>query len=1144
MCYNCGQSIRCLHTYIFSLTLNKYTLILRFDFMDDTRTMAVGTRHRTNMHDTPLAKKITYVSALLVLLGLFLSSRYNYLLFHGLAELFSIVIACGIFMVAWNSRRHIENHYLLFIGIAYLFIGILDLVHTFAYKGMNIFPEFDANAPTQLWIAARYIESLTLLAAPLMLRRKINVHFITLGYGAVTALVLFSIMYWRIFPDCFLENGGGLTPFKRNSEYIISLILLAAGLHLFKFRAQFDHNVLGWLLASIALTIVSELSFTTYASVYGFSNLLGHYFKIASFFLIYKAIIQTGLAKPYDLLFRDLSRQREWLRVTLGSIGDAVIAADTGGRVTFTNAVAATLTAWPSDEAIGRPVQDILRTINEQTREPAENIVERVLQQGCTVNMANHTALISRHGREIPIEDSAAPIRDVEGQVIGAVIVFHDVTEQREIQAKLRRNELRYRELVQNANSAIIRWKKDGSIVFFNEYAQNFFGYSVEEIVGKHIGTIVPPTESSGADLSTLVQDIVEHPGRYSVNTNENICRDGRRVWMTWTNRPIFDQQGHVKEILAIGSDITARKKSEEDLQRSKAKFELLSNTSGRLLATEDPQGLVKELCGEVMTFLDCQVFFNFVVDETSGRLHLNAYAGIPENEAQTLEWLDFGTAVCGCVARDQQRIVAEDIFNTDDLRTDLIKSFGIQAYCCHPLMVGEQLIGTLSFGTRNRPRFSPDEMELMRTVTNQVALAMQRIQTQTALKNNNEELERKVHQRTAELASNLKELKEAHERLNARAAQLRALAGELTMAELRERRRLAKILHDGLQQHLAAAKLHLGCITFQLGSENLRKAALEIEEMLAESIQISRSLSAELSPPALHEGGLAGGLEWLVRWMREKHNFNVDLAVAHRVELRQDVKVLLFESLRELLFNAVKYAGIACARVNLEPWGQSGVRIAVSDDGAGFDPGQLNPTAGIGGGFGLFSIRERIGLIGGSLEIDSAPGKGSRFILTVEHGRVSEVPIPADSDLIVPEAREEVVREQCPAIRVLLVDDHAIFREGLARLLSREPDMEVVAHAKDALEAIALARKLNPHVILMDIDMPEINGLEATRIIHQMSLGARIIGLSMHDEQERGREMLLAGAVDYKNKGCAASELVAAIRTCVQKTTAIPASV
>ena len=139
------------------------------------------------------------------------------------------------------------------------------------------------------------------------------------------------------------------------------------------------------------------------------------------------------------------------------------------------------------------------------------------------------------------------------------VITYTDITERRRAEETLRESESRYRELVQNANSAIIRWKSDGSIVFFNEYAQIFFGYSADEVIGKKVTMLVPERESTGADLTTLVQDIVNHPENYLNNVNENICKDGRRVWMAWTNKPILDETGRVAEILAVGTDITKR---------------------------------------------------------------------------------------------------------------------------------------------------------------------------------------------------------------------------------------------------------------------------------------------------------------------------------------------------------------------------------------------------------------------------------------------------------------------------------------------------------------------------------------------------------------------------------------------------------
>ena len=256
---------------------------------------------------------IVVFSWVLVLSGLYLTSLYSYLLFHSLSEIFSIVVACGIFMIAWNSRQFLDNNYLLFIGIAYLFVGGLDLLHTLAYKGMGVFQGYDANLPTQLWMAARYVESFSLLIAPLVLGRKLRSSLVLMGYVLVVFILLGSIFYWRIFPDCFVE-GIGLTPFKKWSEYIICLILMSAIALLVRKQIEFDKVVLKLLVGSILLTIAAELAFTFYISVYGISNLFGHFCKIVSFYLIYRAIIQTGLTKPYVLLFRNLKQSEEALR--------------------------------------------------------------------------------------------------------------------------------------------------------------------------------------------------------------------------------------------------------------------------------------------------------------------------------------------------------------------------------------------------------------------------------------------------------------------------------------------------------------------------------------------------------------------------------------------------------------------------------------------------------------------------------------------------------------------------------------------------------------------------------------------------------------------------------------------------------------
>jgi hypothetical protein len=239
--------------------------------------------------------------------ALYLTSRGNYLLFHALAEIFSVVVAFSVFMIGWTSRRYLENPYLLFVAVAYLFLGFLDLLHTLAYAGMGVFAvqRFQAN---QLWIAARYLEALTLLAAFAVLRsgRRPNVPALVAVYGALTALVTASIFTWRIFPVCFVE-GQGQTAFKVASEYVV-IALLAGSLWLLRVnRTRFEPGVLQALAASTAFAIASEFCFTLYVSNYGPANVAGHLFKVLSYVAIYAALIDTGIARPYALVFRELA---------------------------------------------------------------------------------------------------------------------------------------------------------------------------------------------------------------------------------------------------------------------------------------------------------------------------------------------------------------------------------------------------------------------------------------------------------------------------------------------------------------------------------------------------------------------------------------------------------------------------------------------------------------------------------------------------------------------------------------------------------------------------------------------------------------------------------------------------------------------
>ena len=258
------------------------------------------------------------------LLGLYLVSRYSYPIFHVAAEMFSIIVGVGLFTIIWNTRHTIDNNYPLFIGIAFFFVAILDLTHTLAYEGMGIFSGYGPNLPTQLWVAARYLQGLAFLAAPLLMQRRLNPILLLIVFASITFFLLASIFVWRIFPGCYIQ-GTGLTPFKIGSEYAISLILLGALGLLFRRKAEFDRTVVSLISFSILLMIASELAFTMYVSVFGFFNLVGHLLKIVAFYLIYKAVIETGLTKPYDVLFRNLKKTEEELRAYKDHLEEMVI---------------------------------------------------------------------------------------------------------------------------------------------------------------------------------------------------------------------------------------------------------------------------------------------------------------------------------------------------------------------------------------------------------------------------------------------------------------------------------------------------------------------------------------------------------------------------------------------------------------------------------------------------------------------------------------------------------------------------------------------------------------------------------------------------------------------------------------------------
>ena len=309
---------------------------------------------------------------------------------------------------------------------------------------------------------------------------------------------------------------------------------------------------------------------------------------------VLKPFDERDLATQIEMAFyrhqadRQLRQQRELLRVTLTSIGDAVIATDAGARITFVNPVAESLTGWKAEEAAGQPIQRVFRILDEQNGQPLVEPVARVLREGRAVELANHTALLTRDGRRVPIEDSAAPILDAAGEVIGAVLVFHDVTEKRRGEDALRRSETLLRAVTEGSPDPIFLKDRNSRLLLANA--------ATCAVMGKPAGQIIGKTDVEVYADPAVGRAIMENDGRVMESGQSLVVEevvpgsDGPRTFLS-TKTPYRDGDGRVIGIVGVARDVTERKRSEEALRKSEQEFRILAEAMPQIVWATRPDG-------------------------------------------------------------------------------------------------------------------------------------------------------------------------------------------------------------------------------------------------------------------------------------------------------------------------------------------------------------------------------------------------------------------------------------------------------------------------------------------------------------------------------------------------------------------------
>jgi two-component system NarL family sensor kinase len=583
-----------------------------------------------------------------------------------------------------------------------------------------------------------------------------------------------------------------------------------------------------------------------------------------------------------------------------------------------------------------------------------------------------------------------------------------EIAERQQTEAALRQSEANYRNLLQTANSVIIRYDTQGRIHYINDYGVKLLGYEEHEIVGRTLfETIIPDIETSGRDVKPLVHDLLRNPQLYPQGEGENLCRDGRRVWMTWSNQAIFNEQGEVVEILSVGNNTTQRRQAEEALQRSEAKFRnIFENSQVGIFRTRLSDGLLLDANQRYANLLGFDS-----PEEMIGLEHATDYYVNPSDRQQVLELLKRDREVRSYEAQGRKRdgtlfwVLFSSYLNASD---DYI----------------EGVITDISDLKQAEAALQDSEAELRAIVSaipDPLCIFNAKGQLLCTIEGNSsygEECTGKtLHQLFAkeqadEFLNHIQQVLKTQQVLtveysewlsgreiwfSARIAPIQHeqviwLARDITLQKqaeaasiLEERNRMAREIHDTLAQAFTGILIQVDAATQVLTDDvEATQAHLDtIEELARTGLSEARRSVTALRPQLLEEGDLSSALERLVNQMRVATNTALIYSVQGTAySLPTEVENNLLRIGQEALTNATKYANANEIRVELV-YNDTQCRLQVKDDGQGFGVVGVSMS----GGFGLLGMSERAERIGAQLAIESQPGQGTEIIVIVNRG-------------------------------------------------------------------------------------------------------------------------------------------------------------
>ena len=660
------------------------------------------------------------------------------------------------------------------------------------------------------------------------------------------------------------------------------------------------------------------------------------------------------------------------------------------------------------------------------------------------------------------------------------LVAVTDVTALREAELAVRESEERFRTLADNISQFAWMADEKGWLFWYNRRWFDYTGTTWDDMQGwgwekvhhpDHLHRVVKKWRHA-LETGHIWEDTFPLRGQ-----------DGHYRWFLSRAVPIRDADGRILRWFGTNTDITDLREAEQ----AQAHLAAIVTSSDDAIISTDLSGIITSWNRGA----DC--LYGYTAQETLGR----------------------SVAIL---------IPPERIDEEPEILTRIRKGVSIEHY----ETVRRRKDGTLLNISLTVSLIKDDEGRIIGA--SKVARDItERRRQEEELRRLKEELEVRVQERTGELL--------------ATQGRLMAVTSQLSLTEQRERRKLARELHDYLAQLLVVGQMKMSLLKKQSplhpGSTTLLQ---DLDKVFQQALDYTRTLIAELSPPSLQDSGLPAALKWLGERF-EKDGLLVTVRTdCESVPLAEEQAVVVFQAVRELLFNVMKHAGVDRATVTLSLSDDDILRVAVADQGKGLSPDATQRSAEPGH-LGLVSVRERFHAMGGHVDVESVSGQGTTVTLGLPLGggtaaewsmaKPQEEPsLASGSSTHSPSTIKHSPLSASP-IRVLLVDDHALVRQGLKDILAADDRIRVVGVAGSGEEALLLASNLAPDVIITDINLPTMNGIETTKRFKQLHPQTAVIGLSCHTEEHMKQDLLAAGAETLLSKEDAADILCTTIVAC-----------